>query len=106
MARNDQFLDDQLRAWPSEKDRDDYEAWHEYLLLCQAEKEKAGLTSQNIRPAQLRNTDTTITLPLTRTEFQAAEDCSQPSSQLPQQPCSPAASDQTSLPVDDQASAQ
>lgn len=101
MAQNAREIDDHCRPWPSEKDRDDYEAWHEYVLWCQSQEQPAGLTSQNVDPAQLL-----VTAPLARTTFRAEEDCSPSLSPQRQQLCSPAASDQTSQPAADQASEQ
>ena len=103
MARNDLPPVDSNQPWPSEKDRDDYEAWHEYALWCQEEEIKTGLTSQNISPARLHdNGASEITQPPTRTEFQAAEDCLPILSRLLRQPCFPAAFDQTLPPAADQ----
>lgn len=100
MALNDRPPIDSDQPWPAEKDRDDYEAWHEYALWCQEEETKAGLTSQNISPAQLYgNGASEITQPPARTEFQAAEDYLPPLSRQKLQPYSPAAFGQTLPPT-------
>lgn len=40
------------------QDRDEYEAWLEYIDMRLAEEEQAGLTSQNLDPAALSGTRT------------------------------------------------
>lgn len=56
MGWNDRLPEDPFIPYESEKDRDDYEAWHMYLAMRAEEmlaEENAGLTSQNIAPIPL-----------------------------------------------------
>ena len=96
MGWNDRLLDDPYKPYQSEKDRDDYEAWNDYISRCAAE---SGLTSQNLAPAQL-------TQLLTRTDAQAEEERSPLLSAQRQQPCYPATSGREETPSADQGSAQ
>lgn len=50
MGWNDRLPEDPHIPYESAQDRDDYDAWAEYVEFCRAEEEKAGLTSQTIDP--------------------------------------------------------
>jgi len=54
MGWNDRLPEDPNIPYESAQDRDDYDAWSEYVETCRIEAEAAagGLTSQNIDPAQ------------------------------------------------------
>ena len=59
MGWNDRLPEDPFIPYENETDRDNYEAWHEYLIYLAAQSEAAlqaegaGLTSQNIDPVCL-----------------------------------------------------
>lgn len=56
MGWNDRLPEDPNIPYESAQDRDDYDAWSEYVETCRIEAEAAagGLTSQNIDPARPR----------------------------------------------------
>lgn len=60
MGWNDRLPEDPFIPYENETDRDNYEAWQEYLVYLAAQTETAldadtaGLTSQNIDPVSLR----------------------------------------------------
>jgi hypothetical protein len=53
MGWNDRLPDDPNIPYESAQDRDDYDAWSEYVESCRIEAEAAagGLTSQTVDPA-------------------------------------------------------
>lgn len=54
MGWNDRLPEDPNIPYESAQDRDDYDAWSEYVESCRIEAETAagGLTSQNVDPAR------------------------------------------------------
>jgi hypothetical protein len=54
MGWNDRLPEDPNIPYESAQDRDDYDAWAEYVEFCRIEAESAagGLTSQTVDPAQ------------------------------------------------------
>lgn len=57
MGWNDRLPEDPHIPYESAQDRDDYDAWAEYVELCRVDA-AAGLTSQNIDPATLKSAAT------------------------------------------------
>jgi hypothetical protein len=57
MGWNDRLPEDPYIPYENETDRDNYEAWHEYMLYMAEQtesalkQETAGLSSQNVDPA-------------------------------------------------------
>lgn len=59
MSRNNQFRDG---PWPNQADADAYEEWHRYLEECRRDdiaalEQDAGLSSQNVDPANFNTQD-------------------------------------------------
>ena len=50
MGWNDRLPEDPNIPYESPQDRDDYDAWAEYLEACRAEEAGSGLTSQTVDP--------------------------------------------------------